>query len=127
MQRTISNSGTANWTAGSINSGDGAVFHNSGTFATTFGGILSYNLSGGASGFVNSGLFHKAGQADQTTMGLPFTNTGTVRVDAGNILFTNQGVSTGRFEIAAGSSIDYGSGSTHTLGPGAVAAGAGAL
>src|SRR6185503_7993749 len=54
LQRTISNSGTANWTAGAVNSGSGGVFNNSGNFVASFDGAFSYNLGGVVSTFNNT-------------------------------------------------------------------------
>jgi hypothetical protein len=126
LNRSVSNSGTANWSAGNFNSGQGSVFNNTGTFLNTFGGGYSFNQGGAAPVFNNSGLFQKSGPGDPTNLFVSFNNTGTVRVDAGTLLLSAQGTSTGRFEIAAAATLDIGSGGLQVLGPGAALIGPGA-
>jgi hypothetical protein len=121
--RTISNSGTANWTAGGINTGAGAVFRNFGAFNTNFDGSIAYNLGVSPTAFNNFGQFTKTAGAGDTTVALAFNNSGTVTANSGDIRFTGGGSATGTFNAATNSSIEFAA--DYTLSSGAALAGAG--
>jgi hypothetical protein len=126
LRRSVANSGTANWSSGGINVGQGSAFNNTGTFVNTFGGTYGFNQGGGTPVFNNFGVFQKSGAGESTNLALNFNNMGTVRVDAGTLLLSAQGSATGRFEIASGATLDFNSGAgQYVLNAGATITGGG--
>ena len=122
---TINANNTTNWTSGQVNTGSGAAFHNKGTFVNSFAGLWAFNQGGAPALFDNAGLFRTTTATGNTTIGVTFNNSGTVRVESGNLLLQGAGASTGPFELAAGSNLDFTSGASHVLQQGATITGAG--
>jgi hypothetical protein len=88
VNRTLRNEGTARWTSGTIDVGDGAVIENAGRFeALAPGGYLQRSQSGAdVPEFVNTGtLARPKGNDSVTTFNLPLDNDGTVDLAAGRI------------------------------------------
>src|SRR4030095_11915964 len=84
VSRTVSSSGNATWTAGDIRlfSADG-IFNNSGTFDAQADGTTSVMFDSGD--FHNMGTFKRTTSPTTLAVSCTFTNTGTVRVDAGTL------------------------------------------
>jgi Divergent InlB B-repeat domain len=106
--RTLENGGTALWTgsgtipltAAVITNRPGAVFEvqNAGSF-----------LAGGAPYRVdNAGIFRKTGSTGQFTVGqyIPFTNYGSVEIQAGTLSLAGGGLNQATMSVAAGSVLD---------------------
>jgi uncharacterized repeat protein (TIGR01451 family) len=113
-ERTLNNSGTATWTAGNINSGQGAVFNNlaSGTFDIQVDAALVYNQGGTATQFNNAGTLTKSAGAGTTTFsGVTFNNTGTLNANSGTLNFTGTFSQTTGLTLLNGGSV----GTTTTL------------
>ena len=89
-RRNIINSGTANWDGtGNINSGDGMVFTNHGSFNILNDQFWSYTV-GNAPQFSNrpTGIVNKTGGPGTTTLaGVVFNNSGTVNANSGTLAF----------------------------------------
>lgn len=109
--RILNNGGSANWTGGSFDTGNGAVFNNQagGTFTTNFDGTFAYDLGGAISSFNNAGTFTKSAGTVSTTFTAPFNNSGTVNVNSGNLQLSGGGTQTGAFSIASGAALTFGS------------------
>ena len=60
--------------------------------------------------FNNAGTFRKSGSSSQATVGVNFTNTGTVTNLIGILAFNSGGTITGTYGTAAGATIDFGGG-----------------
>lgn len=102
----------------------GSHFANSGTFtdSNAFNSLIGTSSGGGS--FDNSGTFNK--QSNTTTaIGAVFNNSGTVNVNAGTLLPSGGGTSSGAFVIAAGALLEFRNGN-HTL-DNATTSGAGTL
>ncbi|MBL8199883.1 MAG: hypothetical protein JNK40_02835 [Chromatiales bacterium] len=113
--RTISLGGATTWSGNTganntISMANASFINNAGTFtdANAFGSTIS-----GSGTFNNTGTFNK--QSDTTTsMAVVFNNNGTVNVNAGLLLPSAGGTSTGVFNIASGATLEFRNGS-HTL------------
>jgi len=64
---------------------NGAVLTNEGTFTSFGGDTMSGSLT-----FTNSGSLIKDSINTTTTIAVPFTNTGSIRVNAGSLVFTDE-------------------------------------
>ena len=121
--RTINSSGLADWQAGSIGTGQGAMFNNSGTFTTNFNGSFVSNLGGASMAFNNTGTFRKTGGTGSTTFNALFNNTGSVFAEVGTIALGG-GTSNGSFNMSNGAAVEF-FGGAYNLGSGATFTGAG--
>src|SRR4029079_5621030 len=91
-----------------------ATFINSGTWDTQSDVTISNVLGGATSSFNNSGTFKKTASTGTTTIGLPFTNSGTVSVQTGTLYPSGGGgPSSGAFTTLTGASLIFGNG--HSL------------
>ncbi len=116
--RIMNTAAVTNWTGNSSLNGndirfDGnATINNTGTWndSNTFGTYLGYGFSGNKV-FNNTGSYNKTGNAT-TDLYTAFNNTGTVSVTAGrlNLVGNVDSISTGTFNIAAGSTLGFGNG-----------------
>ena len=109
------NAGNTTWSGNTgndnnaISLGGSSIFNNTGSF--TDANAFDSSLSAGT--FNNIGTFNK--QSNTTTaVGTVFNSTGTVNVNAGTMLMNGGGTSTGVFNIANGTKLEYRNGS-HTL------------
>jgi hypothetical protein len=107
---------TATWSAGQINSGNGGVFVNDGTFHATFDGSFAYNLGGVRAVFRNVGTLEKTAGTGRTQLSFTLDNTatGVVRGSSGLLEFNGGGTSAGRVEGAG--TIVFGGGTTDVSG-----------
>jgi hypothetical protein len=110
----ILNAGNTTWSGNTganntINIAATSIFNSSGSF--TDSNAFDSTISGGT--FNNSGSFNKQSNTT-TTIATVFNNTGTVNVNAGNLLMQAGGTSTGTFNIADGAKIEMRNG-THIL------------
>jgi hypothetical protein len=114
------NNGATTWSGNtaannnSINITGASVFNNTGSFtdANTFDSAINVGNGGGI--FSNNGVFNK--QSNTTTaVTTQFGNSGTVNVNAGNLLLHGGGTSNGGvFNIANGAMLEFRNGN-HTL------------
>ncbi|NEQ37415.1 MAG: hypothetical protein F6K40_14535 [Okeania sp. SIO3I5] len=127
LERTFNNQGTITWTGtGNISTADGATFNNTGTgtfdiqnsesFLGDFDGSTSFNNSGTVTKTVGTG----ATDFDDNL----FNNTGTVDTQTGSIILGNGGTSTGTFNTADATVVEF-DGGIHNLNQGAAFTGGG--
>lgn len=84
--KQIENEGTGFWTSITDIVGlNGALLTNEGTFTSFGGDTMSGSLT-----FTNSGSLVKDTINTTTTIAVPFTNTGSIRVNAGSLVFTDE-------------------------------------
>ncbi len=112
--RIIENFGTASWTAGNFDTGDGAQFHNHGVLTTDFDGSFQHNLGGSATVFENDNGFSKVGGVGTTTFATVFNNSGDVIVSSGTLSLEGGGTHTGGFHALSPGNLAFGGG-THDL------------
>ncbi len=98
--RTLVNQGILDWTSGQLRSGHGGGIVNSGTFNDVAANSINAAYGSGAT-FANSGNYTKS-SAGTTTVDAVFTNTGTVRILAGEFVLSGGGTS------AAGATVTIG-------------------
>ncbi|GEM_PF-1311908 len=79
--------GQVDWIAGNLYFGDGSLISNSGVWLAQGDNGL-FSGSGGGS-FFNSGIFRKNGGTGTTTIGIGFTNHGTIDAATGTIRFVS--------------------------------------
>src|SRR5205814_4044386 len=108
----------ANWTAGEIDAGLGAIFFNNGTFNANLDNKFIFFLGGSGATFANIGTFNKNSSTGVTNLQLTFNNVGTVVANTGTIALSGGGFATGRFQAQAGALIDFTAGN-YSLNPGA--------
>ena len=80
------------------------------------------NIAGGNPSFQNAGVFRKSAGSGTTTIGIPFNNTGLVKVQSGTLSFQGGGTLGGSFAAAAGAAVNF-AGGTFALGGGGVVSG----
>ena len=109
---------TASWTEGAFYLYDDAIFNNKpvATFSTNFDGFIG--TLGGTNTFNNQGIFTKSGGNGETSIFIGFNNSGTVNVNSGTLSLGGNGIHTGIFNIAAGRTLNFNSG-THVISAGA--------
>ncbi len=116
--RTITNTGTVNWSGGMISFSNAAVFQNqSGSFFNMQGDLVMVNSGGtGTRSFNNAGNFTKTAGANAGTINIPFNNssTGVVNILLGTLTFTDNSTSSGVYNAATGATLQF-DGGTHTL------------
>lgn len=123
------NSGVATWTqsSGNLRFGGGGLLTNtaSGTFVIGFDASM-VNASGGGT-FANAGIVRQSGGLNGSTVGpgVAFNNSSIVEVNAGGLSLGGGGSSSGRFNVAGGSTLSFNG--SHNLGPGSSVTGAGHL
>ena len=110
---------------------NGARFNNAGTFlaqqdGSAINNISIQNVGGAASLFNNTGTFTRDTTTGTFVINVPFANSGTVNLATGTLALSggDNGTTTGEFNIADGSQVDFDGGS-FTLGLTADVAGAG--
>jgi hypothetical protein len=125
---TLNNAGTANWTAGDFDSGNGAIFNNrpGATFNTTFGGTFSYNQGGAVTQFNNEGTFNKNTSVSTTAFTTVFHNSGAVNINVGTLSLSGGGTHAGAFNIANGATLNFSNGA-HDLNAGSMLTGPGTV
>jgi len=105
--RAVINQGTVNWSSGYLHSGHGGSFTNAA--GATFNDLNSpgYTINGdlgGASSFTNAGVYHKA-TTGTTAVHVPFTNTGTLNIAAGTLIFTSTFTNSGAIALSSGATL----------------------
>jgi len=85
------NNAVANWNKRNLTLLNSAIFDNNGTFNANATTTMS---SGALESFINNGNFYKNTVSTTTTMNVPFTNNGIVKVNAGSLVF-QQGMHNG--------------------------------
>lgn len=143
LQRVLDNGGTVLWTgAGTLGLLNGVITNRAGALFHAQN-AAQFFFAGGASRFDNAGTFRKSFSTGTTTIGVTFTNHGTVEIQTGTLLFsgsfnnhnivnlsagtTNRlvgGSATGTFDTPATALVEW-TGGTFTLNPGAQLNGAG--
>jgi hypothetical protein len=115
----LTNETTANWNEAQISLASFATFENDGTFNANATTLMS-----GTGVFDNDGEFFKHTAATTTTMAVPFTNSGTVKVTAGSLLFTSGFVPRGGSAIDLnGGAVDVGGTLTMPVGTSLIGSG----
>ncbi|HXI03075.1 MAG TPA: hypothetical protein VNI57_07845 [Candidatus Saccharimonadales bacterium] len=113
--RVLTTSGTTTWTGtGSIQVGSGAGIVSNGTWDCQSDASLTGLSSPGP--FTNSSMavFEKSAGAGTTTVGIAFDNDGTVTVQTGTLSLSGGGTSSGAFQAAPGTTLQF-SGGVHSL------------
>ena len=105
--RSVTNSGTVNWQGGHLGSGTGGALVNA-TGATfndlNADGVSIHTPFGGTFSFANDGTYRKTGTGT-TTVGIPFTNTGTLAVNAGTLILGSTFTNSGALALAGGATL----------------------
>ena len=120
----VVNLGTLNWTATTMNTGNGSIISNapSGTIN------LTVNVGQGSFGPVHT--FNNAGQLNVTVpertanIADVFNNTGSVAVNGGTFDCSGGGTETGSYSVVSGATLEFSSG-TFAINSGATLSGAG--
>ena len=109
--RTINNNATANFMAGSSNLivSSSTVINNVGTWDFQGDGSVVWGVSGAPS-FDNTGTVKKSGGTGTSNMQVPFVNDGIVLVQTGTLNVNQGGSSTGSFDVASGTTLQWGGG-----------------
>ena len=125
--RGIVNNGVVNWQAGYLRAGDGATFTNgaAGVFNDTASSHIDDPYAGTALVVTNNGTYNKLA-AGITYLDVPFVNTATVNVAAGEFRLNGGGsnAGTGVFSTSLGATTLFNS--SYTLANGSILSGAGA-
>ncbi|HEX5044289.1 MAG TPA: hypothetical protein VFV75_15390 [Candidatus Polarisedimenticolaceae bacterium] len=88
--RTLSTSGSTTWAGtGTVRLGSGGNIQNAGTWDVQGDAALSNFGAAGAFANQSGGTFRKSAGGGTTTVGVPFTNAGTVRASSGTLQFTS--------------------------------------
>ncbi len=133
--RTLVNAGIASW-SGDIVANDGATIDNrpGATFTINSDSFFHETNTGAAEPvFDNAGAFIKAGGSGLTGFQLfPLNNSGSIQVQSGTLALSDNGDSTGSFQVFAGAILGFGFGSasgtnTQTLEPPSRISGAGTV
>ncbi|MCX6953873.1 MAG: PEP-CTERM sorting domain-containing protein [Verrucomicrobia bacterium] len=121
-QTAIVNQGTFLWqNGGSLRSGSGGSFVNASgaTFTDSTSGAVPYVITNGFGGtftFSNAGSYVKS-SGSATRIEVPFTNSGSVLVEAGTLRFTSTfSQSAGLLHVASGTSATFDNPATFTNG-----------
>jgi len=116
----------SSWSSGTLQFHAGAAITNESgnTFTNSFDGNLAITLSG-TGGLNNEGTFTKSGGTGVTNFGggVFLNNTGTVNVNSGTLQLTGGGTSTGTWNVAGGSMLNFAN--SHTLNAGTSVGGLG--
>src|SRR6185503_15465817 len=117
--RTLTNSGTINYSNGGVNGinfKNGATLNNAGQFNVLDDtGLISF-VSGAVGAFNNSGTLTKSGGTGASVLSAftPFVNTGVVNVNSGTLQLKTSATHSGAFNAGSGGTIDFNAG-THTF------------
>ncbi len=112
--RALVNNGTVEWTGGALQSGAGGSITNNGTFNdSASSSIFTSGYWGGPFSFTNAGTYNKTA-AGTTAIEVPFTNSGTLNLTAGNVELRAGGTLTaaGTFVAGAGTQLVFTNGYT---------------
>ena len=125
----LTNLGTVLWMNGAIEGADNTLFVNNGFWLAVSDDTLEdyyyYYENQNYSGFLNNGVFRKAGTAGYTYIDMALTNNGLIDAESGTIYFESGGQIGGNYDTAAGAAITVGYGNFVNSTP-AVFAGPGA-
>lgn len=93
----------------------GSIIRSAGTWSDTnaFDSYIMADFTDVSSAFDNRGTYNKQGNA-LTMIGAAYNNTGTTNVNAGTMALGGGGTSTGVFNVAANSTLNF-TGGTHNL------------
>jgi len=113
--RVVENQGSLAWGGGQIELGSLPSGNpvGGGTLVNDAGATIdaqandTVNAVAGATAFDNAGLFQKSAGTGVTAISAPFTNTGTVEVDTGTLLFQKSVDGTGAFNIDGATVLDF--------------------
>jgi len=128
LGRTLNNNATANYTAtgtGNLGVSTASVINNTGTWDFQGDGSVVWGV-GTAPSFNNTGTLKKSAGTGTSFLQLPFVNDGTVLVQSGTLNSNQGGSSTGSFNIAAGTTLQWGGG-TFNLNTGTTFTGLGTI
>jgi fibronectin-binding autotransporter adhesin len=100
--RTFDANGAVNWNGtGLLTLNNGATF-NSNAAMTVGGDFVIFDGGTGANAFNNAGTFTKSGGALLSRITTPFSNSGSVVVNAGSLRLENGGTDSGSYDVASG-------------------------
>ncbi len=122
------NRGVANWLQGDFRVGDGAYLVNSATggFNAACDATIVNDL-GGTAFLENAGMFRKSAGTNQTKIYIPFLNTGSLEVDAGELAFYGNSTNLGaHIEILQGGALTL-TGPRHVVDANSTVTGAGGI
>jgi immunoglobulin I-set domain protein/List-Bact-rpt repeat protein len=124
--RTLENGGTVLWSDGSLTLG-GITITNRGDALFEIRTATTLNV-GGVNRFDNAGTFRKSVSTGTASWTLTFNNSGLVEIQTGRLTLNGSGTHSGRFEIAAGGSLNFAGGAgTHAADAASIITGAGDL
>lgn len=104
----VINTGTLNWTAASVATGNGSLISNAPSGTINLTANLSEGNFGGARTFNNAGQLNVT-VSGTATIGEPFTNSGSATINGGT-LDLNGGTSSGSLAVASGATLAFGTG-----------------
>jgi hypothetical protein len=115
--RVLNLNGTTTWSGNSASNNNAIVFtggtiNNSGIWIDANPFDSYFNFSSGTDAFNNTGTYNKQ-NATITTMEVTATSNSTVNVNAGRLRFTGGGTFTGNYNMAAGATLDFNSGTSN--------------
>jgi hypothetical protein len=118
LEGALTNKGTVHWSTASASIGiannhaayNGAIYNQAGALFDMQSDQSVFCSCYGFESFVNAGTVRKSGGVNTSTIGVAFTNSGTVDAQSGTISFTGGGNIGGTYNTAAGAIIQFGSG-----------------
>jgi hypothetical protein len=116
LGRNLTNNGTTNWTAGTLNVSN-STFQNNGSFTANSAANQTFTRSVGTNVFNNVGSFIKKNSSTMTFTEVAFNNAGTVDVQAGALSLAGGGTHTGDF-TSSGTDTTLNIGGNHTFASG---------
>jgi cell division septation protein DedD len=125
--RTLTNQGSVVWNGSNDLWEQGtALFNNAGTMTIQNNQSLRIYNWDPIVGVMNSGTVIKTGATGTTTIGVPFSNSGTVGVESGAVSFSSNGTDTGSFYVAGAGTLNF-TGGARTLQAASSVSGAGTV
>jgi uncharacterized repeat protein (TIGR02543 family) len=122
--RTLENGGTILWSGGNLTMGGATITNRAGALFDNQTAVI-VNV-GGVNRFDNAGTFRKSLNAGMATWPVTFNNSSLVEIQTGRLALGGSGTHSGRFEIAAGASLNFSAGGgAHTADAASVITGAG--
>jgi hypothetical protein len=106
-RRSILNQGTVNWHGGNLRGGNGSVFTNNSVFNDLNAGNSSFSTQDGAASFTNNGEYRKT-SSGTTTIEVPFTNNGGMKIAAGSLVFASTFTNNGGIHLTNGATAQFG-------------------
>ncbi|MCC7487674.1 MAG: filamentous hemagglutinin N-terminal domain-containing protein, partial [Burkholderiales bacterium] len=123
--RTIQISGTTSWCCGGdLQISGGASIVNLATGVYNTNGAANHGAGTGSGTFINQGILNSPGSGG-VSISVPFTNAGTVNVNANTSLSIGAATQTGTFNVGSGATLTFSG--AHTLAASSSVTGAGGV